>query len=213
MSSELEIATVVEGYRAICEDRVNSITLDQTTLILVADGVGGQHGGAEAAQALLDAVGESFPSISDPMNPLAWCEELRKVDRLLCSRANSGQTTAVVVAASTDRLAGASVGDSGAWLVNPSGFFDLTSRQQRKPFIGSGVAMPVPFFAEFNAETLLVATDGLLKYGRVQDIGRVCRLDSLKVIPAQLIDLVRLQSGALQDDVGIAVCRRYLNGG
>ena len=63
-------------------------------------------------------------------------------------------------------VAGASVGDSGAWLVNPASgrFVDLTANQHRKPLLGSGRARITPFFHSKKAtsrDVLLVASDGL----------------------------------------------------
>src|SRR5262249_7289847 len=99
---------------------------------------------------------------------------------------------------------GASVGDSGAWLIDP--FVDLTSAQKRKPLIGSGRACPVPFASPF-AGTLLLASDGLFKYAAQSRIRQLAAHPELERIPEMLVDAVRLPSGNLQDDVAVMICR------
>jgi hypothetical protein len=59
----------------------------------------------------------------------------------------------------SDRVRGASVGDSCAWLISPAGeVTDLTARQRRRPLLGSGEALPLVFDAELNGARLLVAS-------------------------------------------------------
>ena len=108
-------------------------------------------------------------------------------------------------------VAGASVGDSGAWLIGADGSIDLTKSQIRKPGLGTGMAMPIPFHhRKPPVATLLVATDGLLKYASPQQICEKVRADTTTIdaLPHALIDLVRMPSGGLQDDVAVAVARR-----
>lgn len=55
--------------------------------------------------------------------------------------------------------------------------------------------------------TLLLATDGLLKYASAKSICDTARGPDLDAVPCRLVELVRLRSGGLQDDVGIIACR------
>ena len=55
---------------------------------------------------------------------------------------------------------------------------------------------------------MLVATDGLVKYAPAARICAAARDKSLHAAAGKLVDLVRLKSGALPDDVGVALCRR-----
>ena len=49
--------------------------------------------------------------------------------------------------------------------ITAEGHFDLTEAQKRKPYLGSGMASPVPFELKLTQQgTLLLATDGLFKY-------------------------------------------------
>ncbi|MGH3573644.1 MAG: hypothetical protein ACRDUW_17780, partial [Pseudonocardiaceae bacterium] len=73
---------------------------------------------------------------------------------------------------------------------------DLTAQQDRAR-LGSGRAHPVIFRTQLMG-SLLLASDGLLKYIRAADI-RTCAARGVDA----LIDSVRLKSGALQDDVAV----------
>jgi serine/threonine protein phosphatase PrpC len=119
----------------------------------------------------------------------------------------TGQCAVVAVALVADRIVGASVGDCGAWLVTVNGIDDLTDTQVRKPLLGSGEAVPVAFEAVLRDSTLLLATDGLLKYGRRDRIAVLARGADLQVAVQLLAELPRLRSGALPDDVGVILCR------
>jgi hypothetical protein len=71
------------------------------------------------------------------------------------------------------------------------------------------MATPIPFYRKkAPAGTLLVATDGLLKYSWPQKICETVRAThDVDALPKALIDLVRMPSGGLQDDVAVAVAR------
>ena len=129
---------------------------------------------------------------------------LQNMDYAIARDKTAGETTCVVAVISDGEVYGASVGDSGAWLVGGKGFEDLTKRQIRKPFLGSGCASPISFSHDVvNGGILLLATDGLFKYTSSDRIENVCRLASPEAAPKQLIELVRYQSGALPDDITI----------
>ena len=117
---------------------------------------------------------------------------------------------------------GASVGDSGAWLIGRDGWEDLTEGQVRKPLLGSGVAEAVGFASAFGG-TLLVATDGLLKYAAASRLVSLARNGELETVAAELVDagaasqwgrctmtwdfaLVRGLAKVLED--GVAGCNR-----
>jgi serine/threonine protein phosphatase PrpC len=163
----------VVGARGAGQHRAVAHTTADGVLIVLADGAGGTANGAQAAQAVTDTVLSAAEGGQD------WVRVLAQLDRdevLL----HGGQATAVVVVVTADGLDGASVGDSGAWVI-------------RGTEIGDG--------------TLLVASDGLLKYAKPADIARIAGGADLQAVAQELVALVRLRSGALQDDVSIVVCR------
>lgn len=169
-------------------------------VIALADGAGGTRNGAIAAQAIVDAVGAA-PLDSD------WPRLLSALDRD-GARLGHGQSTAVVLSISTAAISGASVGDSGAWLITEADVIDLTEGQARKPLVGNGCTPFVVTAPPIGSGTLLVASDGLFRYAKQSDIVRVASGPDLQEAARALVELVRLPSGELQDDVAIVLCRQ-----
>ena len=165
----------------------------------VADGAGGQSGGTRAAIMATEMVRENVAALN---NPESCSELLRRMDDAIAKDPIAGETTCACAVVTPSEIFGASVGDSGAWLVPATGgHIDLTGGQQRKPFIGSGSAWPVPFRHPHLTGSLLLATDGLLKYTSSEHIVETCRGSSAENSAPALIQLVRYQSGSLPDDV------------
>lgn len=166
-------------------------------VVILADGAGGTGGGAVAAQAVVEGA-----------MPGAGAEDLiRVVDRQLAVQGD-GQSTAVIVVLSAHDVRGASVGDSGAWIVRGAAVEDLTAGQSRKPLLGSGQAVPAAFgVGPLRGGTLVVASDGLFKYARRSDIARVAGQADLAAAASQLVESVTLRSGEVQDDVAVVLCR------
>jgi serine/threonine protein phosphatase PrpC len=129
---------------------------------------------------------------------------LQSMDQAISKDRAAGETTCALAVVTRAGVYGASVGDSGVWVINESGFINLTERQSRKPFIGSGSAWPSPFeYKIMGRDSLLLATDGLLKYTSSERIVTVCRDEVASHVPRRLIELVRYPSGALPDDVTV----------
>jgi len=180
------------------------ITHDGPRVVLcVADGAGGCSGGTEAASMAVELVRQNVNILTDAES---CAEMLRKMDAAIAKDAIAGETTCAIVVVTQGDIFGASVGDSGAWLIPAKGnHLDLTQGQQRKPFIGSGNAWPVSFQRPRQAGWLLLATDGLLKYTSAERIHAGCREHPVDVAAQRLIELVRYPSGALPDDVTVIV--------
>ena len=122
--------------------------------VALADGVGGQAGGREAA---LQATELWMNSDYAPEIQMA------EADSLLSRVPNGGTTTAIYLQISATEVVGASVGDSQVWFQEASGHWrELTEYQRIRPFLGSGEAIPIPFsrVMEFQGR-LLVCSDGL----------------------------------------------------
>lgn len=180
------------------DDRAQVFTTADGIVIALADGAGGTGNGARAAQAIIDAAGTSRTT--------DLCALLDELDAD-GARLGHGQSTAVLLAVSETGISGASVGDSGAWLIVGANAVDLTAGQQRKPLVGDGCVsyrIAAPPLAD---GTLLVASDGLLRYAKEADIARIASGADLHAAARALVDLVRLPNGQLQDDVSIVLCR------
>lgn len=186
------------------QDRVLVSNFDSRLVLAVADGAGGRSGGTEAADMAIAAVAEQAHLLTSQTE----CERLlHELDVALCDDAAAGETTCVVVVVTPLLVVGASVGDSGAWIVNSASIDDLTQDQVRKPFLGTGASVVVGFSRATSEGTLILASDGLLKYTSRGAIAEASRELNLDEAAKKLIALVRYPSGALPDDVAVALCR------
>lgn len=192
--------TKVVGMRGAGQDRTGVQEVGDSVVIALADGAGGTGGGAQAAQAVVDAV-----AAAASQGP-AWPSLLAELDRDAV-RLGGGQTTAIILSVTSTGVAGAAVGDSGAWIIRDTGIEDLTAGQHRKPLLGAGCVPSVVRGGALEGGTLLVASDGLVKYASQASIASIARGADLALAASSLVDLVRLRSGELQDDVSIVLCR------
>jgi len=180
------------------QDRAAAVAQGNGLLVVLADGAGGASNGALAAHAVVDAATRG----GDPVEVLVACDERLQ---------NIGLATAVIANVTSAAIVGASVGDSGAWLIGDDHVTALTERQHRKPLVGGG-CVPVAFRSErpLGTATLLVASDGLFSYAAAADIARVVRAGrDVRETADALVELVRLPTGGLQDDVTIVLCRAH----
>jgi serine/threonine protein phosphatase PrpC len=182
------------------EDRVHVEQCGSRTLAVVADGAGGTGSGAAAA-AMACSIAAQRLRTQGTRTAEDWARCLYQVDQALVQ--TGGQCTAVVVEISEGRVFGASVGDSGAWMLNGKAVIDLTENQHRKPLLGSDEAMPMAFGPIELSGRLLIGTDGLFKYATESDIAQRATALSVNDAVDKLIAGVRLRSGAFQDDVAI----------
>jgi serine/threonine protein phosphatase PrpC len=209
----LTAAMASESYPGGGHDRVDLLIGDGACALIIADGMGGRSGAAAAAQMWIDAARGGSQDPAQWADSDYWLDLMAAADRAIRDAPAAGETTAVVAVMTSGGLCGASVGDSGAWLIGDSDYIDLTTSQTRKPGLGSGMATPIPFYRKHPiAGTVLVATDGLLKYASPQKICQTVRAASraaakIDALPAALIDVVRMPSGGLQDDVAVAAAR------
>lgn len=187
------------------EDRAEWFDLRGGLAIVLADGAGGRSGGREAAEAVVRGVRARARELADA-DATECAAVLEAVDRELAAQAHGGEATAVLVLVRGREVVGASVGDSGAWLVGPGGVRELTGRQVRKPFVGVGSATATPFASTVKQdERLLVASDGLLKYVDRDRIVAASHSGPLAQAARSLVDQARLPSGGLQDDVAVVL--------
>lgn len=197
----LRASTRIWAVSGAGEDRVLAIPHDGRIVLVVADGAGGTGGGASAAETILARVQQVAAALcSGAATAVTILEEL---DRTL--EPTGGQAAAVVAVASATGVHGASAGDVEAILLTKGTTVDLTSGRRRKPLLGSGSVAPVPFSADVSGR-LLVGTDGLFGYAKRDAILEALGSGAVEDVPDRLIRLVRLPSGALQDDVGIVLC-------
>src|SRR4051812_23775178 len=94
------------------DDRCLALVHADRVVIAVADGAGGTGRGAEAATFLVHKVSERSHGTFEAV------ELLRACDMHLAHGGSGGETTAVVAIVGQNGIIGASVGDSGAWIVD-----------------------------------------------------------------------------------------------
>ena len=194
-------ATLNHGFDGPTQDRVLVRVTDTRVLAVVADGVGGMHGGAAAADLVVTTLADRPGAGTDA----AWRQMLRSLDRALFE-GGIGQSTAVALTVMPDLVVGASVGDSHAWWYPTDGrAVHLTSASPRKPLLGSGESSPQGFACPGGSGRLLLASDGLFRYAPAARIEAVARVGSAQEAAEALLALVRLPAGGLQDDLGLAV--------
>lgn len=202
-----DIATITQPYLTRNQDRLAVIEHPAGRVLAIADGAGGTSGGADAADTAILWTRAHVERAADLNSSDQWLELLAYTDRQISCA--DGETTLVVVAIHPDGLCGASVGDSAAWLIGDDGRCDdLTAQQVHKPLIGKGNARAVVFERASFTGTLLLATDGLIKYAPRQRLCQLAMLPNLQEASRALLDCVRLKSGALHDDTSLILCRR-----
>lgn len=137
-------------------------------LCFLADGRGGQAGGAEAARlaCLVAAEAAASQPIRALVDPDTWGAILGATDRAVCDDPDAGYTTLIGFVVTGDFVAGASCGDSAVMmLVRGEPARELTRSQRKNPPVGSGGADVVPFSAAMPRPWWILAmSDGVWKY-------------------------------------------------
>ena len=204
------LAIRLDSYRGeASEDRALVLHAALGSLVLaVADGVGGQSGGGEAAQLAIETVEMEGAGLVR-RNSQVWRGLLKALDDALAAHPDAGQTTLVALCLMPQKLIGASVGSSEAWWITADGHFDLTEAQKRKPTLGTGAAEPVPFELKLSGPgTLLLASDGLFKYADPLAITEAVRsAASADAAADALLTLASAPAGRFYDDVALIVVR------
>jgi PPM family protein phosphatase len=204
--SRFQHVRVFASNREQTEDAAEVFERGDTLIVVVADGVGGIHGGATASRALVAAV-RSADAASPLDDARYWTDVFRSTDAAL-AKTSAGETTGVVVSVNESGLVGVSTGDSEAWVVRQHDVDDLTVGQNVKQRLGSGQVAPTAFARGRLAGVLLVATDGLFRHASRDIIARIVRESPIGLAAERLIELVRLRSGKFSDDVAAVLVGR-----
>lgn len=199
--SDLEVTSATEAYRGRNEDRLVVLQTENRTVVAVVDGAGGSGQGDVAAETVVGEIRNEYGHIH---SALEWSEFLIQVD----CRVGLGEATAVIVDIRPYGIAGASVGDCQAWILGHESIVDLTTKQVRKPLLGSGYAKPTWFTHPKLEGILLVGSDGFFSYAKRESIVTTVATSDFHSLPRACVDLVRLPSGELWDDVSIVSVRK-----
>ena len=192
----------VERGGAELQDRAEIFQSGDRTILAIADGAGGVGGSAAAAEALIYNVMESCSQLLTP----GHCHRLLlQVDTVLAG-GGSGETTGIIAVITPEIIFGATVGDSGARIYHSNVETFLTAGGPLKPLLGSGEARVMEFGTLLEG-TLVVATDGLWKYASSVNISAKIETVTPENLAAELVNLPRLRSGSLPDDIAVVTCR------
>lgn len=179
-------------------------------ICVIADGQGGQAGGAKAGQLACHVCHDL--ALRSPPGRLqsvgTWSGILHLADTAVADDPMAGYTTLVGFSVWQGFVCGASNGDSAAVLLHAGNrHLNLTEHQDKNPPIGSRVASIVPFAARLTRPwTLLAMTDGVWKYVGWDEMLKVADETPGENIVPLLLERARLQlSGRLQDDFTLIV--------
>jgi hypothetical protein len=235
----LQVAVVTEpGHGHSNEDivEVRRLTGDEGILLCaLADGQGGQPGGAAAAQLAVQqslANAEAFaprdlrqegawktiisrfvfPSRDIPGKGNLWQEQtwsaiISAADEAVARSPEAGFTTLIALGTDGRTLVGASCGDSAAFLLNDGEARMLTEDQYKNPPVGSAGALPIPFSVVLGRHwKLAVVSDGVWKYAGIERLWESMRRYAGQELIAHLRAIVaKGWGGKLPDDFTIAV--------
>jgi len=202
MGTAYRYVRVFGSNREQTEDAAEVFEHGDTVVVVLADGVGGIHGGVTASRALVAAVKSAMSDAAHRLGDVRYWGDLFRTTDATLTKSMAGQTTGVVVALNAGKLIGVSAGDSEAWVVEANRVENLTVGQNLKGRIGSGHVAPTGFERlGFLDGVLVVASDGLFKHAAANVIARIIRGSPIGVAAEHLIELVRLPSGKFPDDV------------
>ncbi len=175
-------------------------------ICVLADGQGGQIGGAAAAQTAVQKTLElaAARSVKQLLNRKTWFEIVRFVDDEVAGNENAGFTTLVAVCVFNNRVCGASCGDSTALVVERSNYAVLTEKQRKNPPIGSKAAIPVGFEDKLKNSQLILMSDGVWRFVSYEKIAEMSRsYQGQKLIAALKALQMEQNNGKLHDDFSI----------
>lgn len=178
-------------------------------LCSLADGQGGQAGGAAAARIAAEEslqAASSFP-VNELCEAVPWYAVVGAADEAVCEDDAAGLCTLVSLCVSPSEVWGASCGDSGALLVSGGREFLLTENQRKDPPLGSSAARPVAFSARLTpAWKLLVVSDGVWKYVGWEHIAQLAAHNQGRELIAVLRRAAwEANGGRLPDDFSAAL--------
>ena len=161
---KIRVASATFASGARCDDHVGIVRRDDGVVLLLADGAGNNSDGGSAAEwfvARLSELAASAKRIPSADLLAQWAQEL---DAEWFATGRRGESTLVMASLADGKVQGASVGDSGAWLVHSGFHHELTAEQRRRPLLGQNRASVVPFGPVPFHGVVLLASVVLIKY-------------------------------------------------
>lgn len=200
------------GHARRNEDAIATLEHPSASDVLIvglADGQGGQPGGAQAA-AIASSVAVDAASdcaVHDLLIPTSWVNICHAADAAVATARDAGRSTLVALCATSEWVVGGSAGDSAAVIVFDDAAAVLTERQRKNPPVGTGCAVFEPFSARLDGNwQLIVLSDGAWKYAGWETIIRLGREHrGPRLISALRDAAVHRRGGELPDDFSVVV--------
>jgi serine/threonine protein phosphatase PrpC len=200
------------GYNHQNEDAVEVQAHPKDGSILLcalADGQGGQYGGAAAAQIAVQKclqLGSAYGA-KQLLDPAIWCEILSGADDAVSQEPSAGYTTLIGLCVTHNGIYGASCGDSAALLINNGQPSLLTENQRKNPPVGSTAAVPIEFSARLDPGfQIVVVSDGVWKYVGWDAIIELCsKYQGYSLVSALRQLSLERNAGKLPDDFSVAL--------
>ncbi len=179
-------------------------------LCCLADGQGGQFGGAVAAQVAVEEsvrVASTFPVKDLFHKDVWWYVIVNAADQAVWDNEGAGYTTLISLCVSEREVCGASCGDSGALLLSGGQVTILTENQRKNPPVGSSAAHPVAFSAKLKPGwKILVMSDGVWKYVGWENMARMAATQGGEPLIAALRQAaLDANAGKLDDDFSVTL--------
>jgi serine/threonine protein phosphatase PrpC len=208
MASRYQHARASASSRLKTQDAAQTFERDDVLVAVLADGGGGMRGGEAASRSLVAVVESAVGDRGFALERMqSWVDLFGATDAALAASGPS-QTTGVVVVVGPRGLMGLSTGDSEAWVVTSTGVDNLTVGQHTRHRLGSSQMTAATFERSALRGVLVVATDGLFKYAAEGVIARIVRANAIGAAAEGLVELVRLRSGKVADDVAVVLVRQ-----
>lgn len=198
------------GYNHINEDVLGvSAHPDSANVLLcvLADGMGGQHGGGVAARIAVE-VALQFAAerrLKTLLSADVWRQIASDADETVCAHAEAGFSTLIALCVAGSEVRGASCGDSMALHISANNFEVLSERQRKNPPLGSGAALATPFDAILrDHDKLLLVSDGVWRFVGPDAMADCARQHSGRELISALRELqAATHNGKLGDDFSV----------
>ncbi len=182
------------------QDQIEARHLQNARLVALADGAGGQAGGALAARLAVSTALDFLERADDPFDLDTLRTAISLADEAVEAHPDAGFSTLIVLACDDTRIAGASVGDSMALHIFPESEVELSDKQRKRPPLGSGNCLATAFRAQVKeGEQLLVMSDGVFRFVESR-LAPICRESSdFDALPGLLALQMRPNSELFDD--------------
>ena len=194
-----ELSSYLEQKNCKGDDALYVAKVDNAIWFCISDGAGGIAGAKEASNYIVEAF-KDLANIESYDSPDEFESFLRKLDLELSRESSCGEATAIVGKLDDTTIVGSSVGDSEAWIFNREHGYELTSMQNLKPLLGSGIATPIGFGPMDVNNSVLLGSDGLFKYIKCEEMKSLL---FSKTTAKEIAKLAKHDIGSLQDDISI----------